>query len=77
MYKGQAKNEAINALLGAILEDAQEIVDMVSKAHEVMSSNPGDGVSKNEAIGGLLTVEREIDRLSELKNTILSLHRSH
>jgi hypothetical protein len=77
MYKHQAKYEAINSLLGAILEDAQEIVKSVSKAHEVMTSNPGDSFIKNEAVGGLLSVEREIDRLSELKNTILSLHRSH
>ena len=67
-------DNAINAILGALLEDAQRIVKVVEEAHQTMTTRPDDNSARLEAIGGLSLVEHEINRLKDLKDSIMKIH---
>lgn len=69
-----AYDTAIHATLGAILEDAQRIVKAVEEGCQRMSSKPGDANTRLEAVGCLMLVEAEINRLKELKDVVLKLN---
>jgi len=64
-------NDTIAAILNQIAADCAKCATTAAEANAAMTED-----NRNLAIGTLLGIETEIDRLAALKATVLALHRS-
>lgn len=62
-------NSTIQALLRQISADAAKCAETAQEATSAMASG-----NRNQAIGTLLGIEAELDRLATLKEAVLALH---
>jgi hypothetical protein len=61
----------IAALLNQIAADACRCADEAMRASALMAAG-----NRNGAVGTLLSIEAELDRLASLKTSVLALHRA-
>ena len=71
MTSSDITNSTIQAILRQISADCNKCAETAQEATSAMAAG-----HRNQAIGTLLAIEAELDRLASLKATVLALHRS-